>query len=511
MNEIHMDFWKMNEDEVSSTMKSNEEIYYARSDASNGIPINENFSRHLITDDSEPGLVVETEDDQLSLWLAAVPLIAMVVVNVLANGAIILIFIKKRCIRRCRNIYILSIAVADFLIGLSMPLSIVETLSRKWIFWPFSCWVFLMVRYSLFFISFISIILLTLDRWWSINFPFSYRVRQSRTMATIIVVCSWFVSFILHIPLIIGWESFDDSNAIITETYCRVPQKRNFIFTICAFVLEYLIPLTCLIFLNFGIYFKLSRRRNTKKIRRSMSSSDTYMLYSRKTSSDSGGSNSFNNNNNNFDDAASDVTLYTHIPDVRRHSVYLYTSRRSSSSLYKVPKNSLGNFNRAHQNSRRVSVDTASLVKSNRNNHCIVQQKPSFPSRKQSDDIVKDFLGRQDKKAILSLGLLTLVASVCWTPYTLSSVVSAFCPTCIPSWLSVFFYWILAANSTINPFLYGIGNPDFRKVLRTWMACFTQHGINMDNETLLYCQLQQNCELETLREYNVLQLKNSSL
>lgn len=500
----------MGDHDYSSTMKSSENIqYYHRDEVGSDTSVN--FSRHLIdgVNKANPNQVEEKDNDQLSLWIAAIPLIATVLVNLFANGAIILIYIRKRCIRRCRNIYILSIAVADFLIGLSMPLSIVETLSRKWIFWPFSCWVFLMVRYSLFFISFISIILLTLDRWWSINFPFSYRIRQSRTMAAIIVVCCWLVSFILHIPLILGWENFDALEMTTAETYCRVPPKRNVILTVCAFVLEYFIPLTCLIFLNFGIYFKLSRRRNTKKIRRSMSSSDAYMLYSRKTSSDSGGSNSYTNNNN-FDEM-SDTVVCTHTPDIKRHSVFLYTSRRSSSFLYKVPKSSLSNMSRTQHNGRRMSVDTATLVKTRGNGHCIVHQKPSFPSRKQSDDVVKDFLVRQDKKAILSLGLLTLVAAVCWTPYTISSVVYAFCDSCIPPWLSVFFYWIMAANSTINPFLYGIGNPDFRRVLRSWMSCFNQQSYKMDNDTLVYGQLQQSCELETLREYNVLQSKNSSL
>lgn len=442
--------------------------------------------------------------DYLTVWISTIPLVALVVINMLANGAILIIFCKTKSIRKCRNIYILSLAVADLFIGLSMPFSIVETLNKRWILSQSLCSMYLVLRYSLFFISILNIILLTVDRWWSINFPFSYRVRQSRRTAIILVVLCWIISFTFHIPSVIFWESISATKDNLThinreESYCNAPFEGNFIFTLCVSLFEFIIPLVLLFVLNIGIYIKLLRRRNTKKIRRSMSTSDTYLIFNRKSSSDS----SKSGNSEETPERATFLTGIKH--DKKRFSVVFHNSRKYSMVNHKVAKSGLLSKN---VSGRRRSLDTAMLMGGIKNRNS--GQRQSFPTRKQSDDIVKDFLLRQDKKAILSLGLLALVAFVCWTPFSVTTVVKAWNPQCIPDWITLFLYWILAANSAINPFLYGIGNSDFRKVLRSWVSCL-DHQQNKFQEALVYCQLQQSAELETLREYGMLRTKNESL
>ena len=474
-----------------------------------------NISRTMLTGAGPQTTQGADDSEQLRVWLSAVPLVTLMIINVLANGAIILIFIRQKCIRRCRNIYILSIAVADFFIGLSMPFSIIETLNLRWTLWPLACWFFLMVRYSLFFISFISIILLTVDRWWSINFPFSYRVRQSRTMAATIVVCCWLMSFILHVPLVLGLEGVNMEQYSKDATYCRIPKERNFIFTVCAFFIEYVLPMGFLFILNLGIYLRLLKRRNTKKLRRSLSTTDSYMVYNfRKTSSDSGSGSGVSCGNacnvSYEDNSDSGVLSQGAYNDSRRHTVYLYNSRKMTVLSPKIHRHSIATVKKA-KHSRHGSVDTSGLLKHKHNSNTFIKQS-SFPTRKQSDDVVKDYLVRQDKKAILSLGLLTMVAFVCWTPYAITSMIGIFCEDCVPSWMNVFFSWILAANSAVNPFLYGIGNPDFRKVLRAWKPCCHQPTFRFQ-ESLLYCHFHQNTELDTLQEFNLEHTmdKNASL
>jgi hypothetical protein len=65
---------------------------------------------------------------------------------------------------------------------------------------------------------------------------------------------------------------------------------------------------------------------------------------------------------------------------------------------------------------RSLSVDTTTLISGFKMRQ-LQGFKNSFPTRKQSDEVVKGFLLRQDKKALLSVGLLTFIAFLCWTPY----------------------------------------------------------------------------------------------
>lgn len=52
---------------------------------------------------------------------ATLPMLAITVVTITANGAILAMFLSRRALRRCKNLYFVSLALEDFLVGLSMP------------------------------------------------------------------------------------------------------------------------------------------------------------------------------------------------------------------------------------------------------------------------------------------------------------------------------------------------------------------------------------------------------
>ncbi|XP_076110558.1 muscarinic acetylcholine receptor M5-like [Mytilus galloprovincialis] len=434
----------------------------------------------------------ENEQNQRNweFWLTAVPLVALVITTIIANGGILVIFLRNRCIRRCRNIYILSLACADLLLGLTMPFSILQTLNREWTLSQGLCWTYLMIRYALYFVVLLSMILLTVDRWWSIHFPISYRVKQSRKIACILVACCWMSSLVLHIPLAICWQSLYGD--ITPEKLCNIPTQHSLVINVSASVLEYVLPMVVLISLNIGIYLKLLRRRNNTKIRRSLSTTETYMFETRrKSSNDSNQSTS----NPNSEDDVSPLPPRREFRNVRRQTIVYQGNRRSTLTGKKMMRQGM----LLGAKGRSASMDTATLITGFKLRQ-MQGFKNSFPTRKQSDEVVKGYLLRQDKKAVLCVGLLTFIAFICWTPYFITISIDTFTSIELSQTVKQIVYWILAMNAAINPFLYGFCNQDFRKVLKTWTTCskYEQYKIQ---EALIYCKLLHNCEMEVQKDF----------
>lgn len=427
-----------------------------------------------------------------TLWLSAIPFVVIFVLTVTANGAVIIMFAIKVKLRKCRNTYIMSLAVANFLIGLTMPISILETLGEKWIFSENVCTYFLTIRYSLYYVTILSIILITADRWWSVNFPFSYRIRRSKKMALSLAAVIWILSFIIHIPSIVGWNLLH-VHTVKLHSYCRVPYEYNPGFTFSASVIEFFIPLILLISLNMGIYIKLSKRRNSKKIRRSLSTSEGHAIYGRKTSSDS--------DNNNMSDEKSEVLSSLNL----RREPRRFQSSLSSMVRINGDKNNVSLLTArmfaSQRNStvRRLSCEYANIMASIQRRYSSSRpvSRTSVSKTKHHDDMVRDFLLRQDNKALLSLALLVVTFVICWTPSILCDILYAFCPSKVPMWLITMSYWVLALSSLLNPFLYGIGSNDFRRLAKL-LLCEDKKK-NRILENLLYNQFIQPCDLITMK------------
>ncbi|GFN77157.1 muscarinic acetylcholine receptor [Plakobranchus ocellatus] len=106
---------------------------------------------------------------------------------------------------------------------------------------------------------------------------------------------------------------------------------------------------------------------------------------------------------------------------------------------------------------------------------------------KGSEELAKDLLVRQDRKAACWLGLLVVVFLVCWLPHTILRVVSALHETEIPTWASDAAIWLQLANSTINPLLYGFFNKEIRQAFKQWVRGGSRRKrAKFNNALLLY-------------------------
>ncbi|XP_067663613.1 histamine H3 receptor-like [Haliotis asinina] len=77
----------------------------------------------------------------------------------------------------------------------------------------------------------------------------------------------------------------------------------------------------------------------------------------------------------------------------------------------------------------------------------------------------------KDLKAAKALALLVLALAVCWAPYTISTIIIAFCDSCITRDVYEFLNWLLWFKSCINPFLYALNSARFTHNIKKLLKC----------------------------------------
>lgn len=298
---------------------------------------------------------------------------------------------------------------------------------------------------------------LSADRWWSIHRPFTYRVRQSKSKATILLSLTWAATLLLHVPLA---GLYDVITALITSSSraavgtwdelpgdvgrpsevqlgmelhgsppgypactatsarqaltCDLPYKHDVAVVVVVTVLRYLTPFFFMLVLNLTLYSKI-RERKRVQVRRSISGIDTVLFSLLKASSSDSECNHDNQDDLRTLKGERRSSRLSPAPLNRRHTMsqilfpgigYSSTPTAASSPRQTRPLR------------RRVSLQdclqssgySSSLQVPRRKSHGLTQSLSDsllpvgrHPSR---DDLAKDLLVKQDKKAACFLALL---------------------------------------------------------------------------------------------------------
>ncbi|XP_059178062.1 histamine H3 receptor-like [Physella acuta] len=480
------------------------------------------------------------------IWAAAVPMVAVCVMTIAANGAILTMFLSRRGLRRCKNLYFASLALSEFLLGLLMPYKLTKDLHLTWDS-GLTCRIYQTVKQSLGYVSFLSIFLITLDKWRATHYPVSYRSKSAKCMTISTIIAVWVVSLVIYTVPQIWWEDFitsryvtptsqglGDTSVITTpketvvishprdhsnasrqiqysfdkrgfsnhDTVCPEGYHLGFNLSIFATSVFYVIPLVAMLVFNISLYLKIKWRKSVE-VQRSTSVTDTYFMTLKKPALEL--PESCLKDHGNEDDPAKESLLKNIDKPINKHLSLGARSERRHSSLPAISpiikgrtssgrRVSMPESNTGSGGCRYVGRKWSGCASALSNN----QNAPPTPlanlaPRLHTEDMVHDILVKQDKKTARCLCLMLAVLVACWMPHAVLNVINAGCWCLNGALIST--SWLVLADHAVNPILYGLMYVQFKNVLKQWLLIERMHAFKM-RDTLILKNLQKKVMCE---------------
>ena len=393
----------------------------------------------------------------------------LILVTILGNVFVISAVCLERSLRGVSNYLILSLAVTDLMVAvLVMPLSLVNEISVYWFFGNEVCDLWISVDVLCCTSSILHLVAISLDRYRGVS-NIDYIRRRCARQIIIMIIIVWFVSIMISIPPLFGWK--DPDNDPERQGACIISQDLG--YTLFSTIGAFYCPLTLMVVLNLKIYIAArSRIRKKNFIGRNKPVPSTFTntdmnTTTRKSSSASDisqeGYTAINGsvamtcalNDMNED---SNVQLSDEgdagAPNVESGPCYLVVP---TNNIYKTGfQSNQTNGHSANQNHTRHTSFSKPLEN---NNHKKVRRRDADKKRKDKLEM------KRERKAARVLGIITGAFIACWLPFFLLAVLGPFCGSkCnLPPELISFCLWLGYFNSSLNPVIYTIFNPSFRK------------------------------------------------
>lgn len=173
----------------------------------------------------------------------------------------LLVLITFRRMRTVGNLFILSLATADLIVGcFVMPLAGIYAIMERWNMGLRLCQVWLSVDFTASTASIFNLLTLSLDRYWSITSPLQYLGKRTRTRALLLIGFAWGLSLLWVIP-IFGWHSIvNNGTRSIDSDKCEPEYIHSKVFKVSTAIINFYLPLIVLMSLNGRIYYEIKRR-----------------------------------------------------------------------------------------------------------------------------------------------------------------------------------------------------------------------------------------------------------
>ncbi|XP_071448430.1 dopamine receptor 2-like [Hetaerina americana] len=335
-------------------------------------------------------------------------------VTVLGNALVVAAVARERSLHTPTHLFVLSLAVADGLVGLLVmpPGATTEALAGAWPFGADACDAWRSLDVLLSTASILNLCVVSLDRYWAIRDPLAYPARMGRPRAAVLVAGVWLCSAAISFPAIAWWRAVRGDEEAPPWT---CPFTDHAAYLIVSSAVSFYLPLLVMAFTYCKIYRAAvvqtrSLRLGTKQV---------------------------------FGGGDVELTLRIHRGggncSTRRQLLHQNADGSEGSS------GGGGLFRRPTTTSRRCGGGGG------KNNLSLSRRLARFA---------------KEKKAAKTLGIVMGVFIVCWLPFFVVNLLSALCPKCllphgqligdIVTWLG----WI---NSSMNPVIYACWSRDFRR------------------------------------------------
>uniref|UniRef100_A0A4W5L524 Muscarinic acetylcholine receptor n=1 Tax=Hucho hucho TaxID=62062 RepID=A0A4W5L524_9TELE len=357
--------------------------------------------------------------------------------TVIMNILVLYAVKKERTLHTVGNLYIVSLSVADLIVGATvMPLNLVYLLEDEWRLGRVVCQFWLIMDYVASTASIFSLFILCLDRYRSVHEPLRYLKYRTRGRASIMISGAWLLSMTWIIP-ILGWRSFVQVDLKPEmENKCDTDFRFVTWFKVLTSVFNFYLPSLLMLWFYSRIYMAV--RQNFRERERIINPTDS------------------KEKNSDFDQYTLDQH-YDSTDTVETNAPREPKSGKDSHSSHSVL--------RMTKRLRTTFTQSLNLSPSPSNAVTLKQTWQKFCA--QSRQRIQSLQVHKEHKAAKQLGCIIAGFMMCWIPYFIVFMVMAFCQTCVHHDLHMFTIWLGYINSTLNPFIYPLCNENFKRVFKT--------------------------------------------
>ncbi|KAK3508857.1 hypothetical protein QTP70_010509, partial [Hemibagrus guttatus] len=438
-------------------------------------------------------------------------------ITILGNLLVLISFRLNRQLRTISNYYLLSLAVADLILGtVSMNLYTANIIMGRWMLGHLACDLWLALDYVASNASVMNLLIISFDRYFSVTRPLTYRTKRTSRKAAALITLAWVVSFVLWAPAILFWPHSEEE--LKDKVNCSIPFLTVPSLTFGTAIAAFYLPVSIMIILYWRIYWEIENRAkglakfvgsvgssqsSSVKVAKKWSSSTRSSLSSsiethprkgpelaRKTSvgcfparqkqlpgnlsmppppsdinyREACSSSSWNIDDEDDDDAA---TSSTSEEEQKQNHVAMTVSASNPAVIKLKDLHVTSKYQQQIPLSGPV-VDPSSSqpsrhlsLKKNRLLDLSLQKQPK--NKRRINMIIRE------KKAARTLSAILLAFILTWTPYNI--MVLASISYCVPEKLWHLGYWLCYVNSTVNPMCYALCNESFRTTFKTLLLC----------------------------------------
>ncbi|XP_067289496.1 trace amine-associated receptor 13c-like [Pseudorasbora parva] len=159
------------------------------------------------------------------------------------------------------NLIILSLAVADMLVGLMMPVDAIKLIETCWYFGETLCDLFMIIMGLLISTSICNLVLVAVDRYVAVCHPLLYPQTITTTKTVISICLSWFCSSTYNIGYLISGRYFESSQRP-DVCYGTCYLVISFPWTYIDLFFSFLLPCTLIIILYVRIFYVAHQQVN---------------------------------------------------------------------------------------------------------------------------------------------------------------------------------------------------------------------------------------------------------
>ncbi|KAJ8416123.1 hypothetical protein AAFF_G00381450 [Aldrovandia affinis] len=191
-------------------------------------------------------------------------ILAVGITGMVGNFLVMYAFCRSRSLRTPANMFIINLAVTDFLMCITQtPIFFITSMHKRWIFGEKGCELYAFCGALFGICSMITLTVIALDRYFVITRPLASIGVMSRKRALLILAAAWAYSMGWSLPPFFGWSAYVPEGLLTSCSWDYMtfsPSVRA--YTMLLFTFVFFIPLFVIIYCYFFIFRAIRNTNN---------------------------------------------------------------------------------------------------------------------------------------------------------------------------------------------------------------------------------------------------------